>query len=75
MIYDKLVTKEDAATICLHGKRVPRNVNTMDASELLAEHLFDWKSNNAQKMNEYTLESEIWPPLKQKLEEATGVLI
>jgi hypothetical protein len=75
MIYDKLVTKEDAATICLHGKRVPRNVNTMDASELLAEHLFDWKTNNTKMINEFTLESEAWPPIRQKFEEAMGVLI
>ena len=41
-MFDKLANKEDTATICLYGKRVPNNTVTMSPSEILAEHLFDW---------------------------------
>lgn len=41
-MFDKLANKEDTATICLYGKRVPNNTVTMTPSEILAEHLFDW---------------------------------
>ena len=39
MMFDKLGNKEDAATICLHGKRVPRDVKVLGADEVLAEHV------------------------------------
>jgi SNF2 family DNA or RNA helicase len=39
MMFDKLGSKEDAATICLHGKRVPRDVKVLGADEVLAEHV------------------------------------
>ena len=34
--YDVMATKDDAATICLRGKRVPRNYKPVDPSEILA---------------------------------------
>ena len=70
MIYDKLVTKEDAATIVLHGKRVPRSTKTMEPGELLAEHLFDWKEQSG-LTSEYELETKYWPEIKAKLKEST----
>lgn len=42
MMFDKVGTKEDAATICLHGKRVPREVKTTDPMDVLAEHVTGW---------------------------------
>jgi superfamily II DNA or RNA helicase len=39
LMFDKLGSKEDAATICLHGKRVPREIKTMSEDELLAQHV------------------------------------
>jgi SNF2 family DNA or RNA helicase len=39
MMFDRLGTKEDAATICLYGKRVPRDIKTVDDNELLAQHV------------------------------------
>ncbi|MBL18532.1 MAG: hypothetical protein CMC82_01710 [Flavobacteriaceae bacterium] len=44
LMFDKVGTKEDAATICLHGKRVPRDVKLTDAMEVLAEHVTGWNS-------------------------------
>ena len=38
-MFDKLGSKEDAATICLHGKRVPREIKTLSEDELLAQHV------------------------------------
>lgn len=72
MVYDKLVRKEDAAMIVMHGKRVPRNTKTMEPSELLAEHLFDWKDHGG-LVAEYDLEREYWPILRNKLLELQGV--
>ena len=42
LMFDKIGTKEDAATICLHGKRVPRDVKVTDAMEVLAQHVTGW---------------------------------
>ena len=39
LMFDKLGSKEDAATICLHGKRVPREVKVLGSDEVLAEHV------------------------------------
>ncbi len=39
LMFDKLGSKEDAATICLHGKRVPRDIKTMSSDEILAQHV------------------------------------
>lgn len=41
-MFDKLANKEDTATICLYGKRVPNNTVSMTPGEILAEHMFDW---------------------------------
>ena len=74
MVYDKLVRKEDAAMTVMHGKRVPRHTKTMEPSELLAEHLFDWKDHGG-LVGEYDLEKQYWPILKQKLSECKAVCL
>jgi hypothetical protein len=72
LVYDKLVRKEDAAMTVMHGKRVPRKTKTMEPSELLAEHLFDWKDHGG-LLAEYDLEEKYWPILKNKLIDCRGV--
>jgi arylsulfatase A len=58
---NKLGTKEDAATICLHGKRVPRDVNMVDAQEILAEHITGWESLD-KGIEVYEADNEaMWP--------------
>lgn len=74
MVYDKLVRKEDAAMTVMHQKRVPRHTKTMEPSELLAEHLFDWKDHGG-LVGEYDLEKQYWPILKQKLSECKAVCL
>ena len=65
MIYDRLITKEDTATICLRGERRPRNVKEVSEDDLIAEHLFEWKSSGA-KVSEYQLERSVWPEMRDR---------
>lgn len=43
-MFDRVATKEDAARICLHGKRLPRDYKPMDAGEVMAEHFAHWET-------------------------------
>lgn len=36
-MFDVVATKQDAATICLHGQRIPRDFKPVDMQEILAE--------------------------------------
>lgn len=67
-MYDKLGSKEDTAKICLHGQRVPRNTVPMDASEIFADHLGIFNSDNNESVSEYMCE-EMWPDLREKFQE------
>jgi SNF2 family DNA or RNA helicase len=44
-IFDRVATKQDAATLCLHGKRVDRDYKQMEASEILADHIINFDEN------------------------------
>lgn len=46
-MFDRVATKEDAARICLHGKRLPRDYKPMDSGEVLAEHLAHWETDES----------------------------
>lgn len=48
-IFDKVATKRDAATLCLHGERVDRDYKQMDASEVLAEHIINFNKDGASR--------------------------
>lgn len=37
IMFDKVATKGDSATICLHGQRVPRDFKPVDMSEIMAD--------------------------------------
>jgi len=72
-MFDKLANKEDAAIICLRGERVPRDVVTMTAQEILAEHITGWEeATHAIEPAEMATE-ETWPSLQKKL--ATSLLM
>lgn len=43
-MFDRVATKEDAARICLHGKRLPRDYKPMDAGDVMAEHFAHWET-------------------------------
>ena len=44
-IFDRVATKQDAATLCLHGQRVERDYKQMEASEVLADHIINFEDN------------------------------
>lgn len=64
VMYDTTCTKDDAATICLKGKRVPRNFIPVDASEILVNAIEKFDISGA------TPESECeqkWPQLRDAI--------
>ena len=66
-MFDKLANKEDAAVICLRGERVPRDVVTMTAQEILAEHIEGWDKTSA-RMEPVESETEAsWEEMQDKL--------
>ena len=75
-MFDKLANKEDTATICLDGKRVPNGTVSMTPQEILAEHLFDW--DNMQDPNATISEEECeeqWEELRKKIKNTQMELV
>jgi SNF2 family DNA or RNA helicase len=66
LLFDRVAVKQDAATLCLHGKRVPRDFTTMDASEVLAEHIVNYSAKDGEVLSESECETQ-WQVLKQQL--------
>lgn len=66
LMFDKLANKEDAATVCLRGERVERDVTSVDTNELLAEHIADFKDIDRGEPWEVTTE-EAWMEMQNKL--------
>ena len=64
LLFDRVATKQDAATICLRGMRVPRDFMPVDAAEVLAEHVVDYEQ--ADTRNELHCET-LWPELRTQL--------
>ena len=61
VIFDVVATKQDAATICLQGKRVPRTFKPVDMGEVLAEALDEFKDMRS----EDEIKCELaWPKLR-----------
>ena len=69
MMFDKLGSKEDAATICLHGKRVPREIKTMSTDEVLATHVTGYEASSAEDGESY-IEKQ-WEKLLPRYHELT----
>ena len=67
-IFDRVSTKQDAATLCLHGKRIDKDYKQMDASEVLAEHIISF-TNNGRAKPESQCELE-WDKLSTAIKEA-----
>lgn len=67
IMFDTVATKDDAATICLKGQRVPRTFKPVDGSEILAsaiEH-FDLSGSTPESECE-----EQWPKLRKRIADA-----
>ena len=65
LLFDRVAMKQDAATICLQGRRVPREFMPVDASEVLAEHIVDYQDSKDAKSEEDC--ESIWPTLRSQL--------
>lgn len=65
LMFDKLANKEDAATICLRGERVDRDVVSIDTNELLAEHIENWDNKDRGEPWEAETE-EAWIEMQNK---------
>ena len=70
-MYDNCALKQDAATICLHGKRIPRDYVPVDMGAVLASHMDDIESKSL--TNQTTDETELeedWPALLERIKQA-----
>lgn len=64
VMFDTVATKEDAATICLLGQRMPRDFKPVDFDEILADSVTQFQYDN--QPTEQELESQ-WPKLRDKI--------
>jgi hypothetical protein len=72
-MFDIVATKKDAATICLHGERVPRDFHPVTLEEILASHLNQATQRPmTNSRDEAECESD-WPRLRTRLEGSTVV--
>lgn len=70
LLFDRVALKQDAATICLHGQRVPRDFRTVDPSEILAEHIVHLQDAGPDGALTTLAESQCedqWPALRTRL--------
>lgn len=66
-MFDVVATKDDAATICLRGQRVPRDFKPVDAGEVLATAIERFDLSGATP----ELECEAaWPRLRESIRQA-----
>jgi hypothetical protein len=66
LLFDRVAVKQDAATLCLHGTRVPRDFKTLDSSEVLAEHIVNYNAGDGEILSESECELQ-WHELRQQL--------
>lgn len=66
--YDVVATKDDAATICLQGRRVPRDFKPVDASEILADAILKFTDKDA--VEESACESR-WKDIRDSIAATT----
>jgi hypothetical protein len=67
VMFDVVATKDDAATICLKGRRVPREYKPVDGSEVLAKAIDCFDVTGSKPERECEME---WPKLRQGIKDA-----
>lgn len=75
LMFDKLCSKQDAATIALHGEKVDNEVITVDKQSILGEHMLQWQTLRGQIDLSEESEAELlakWPKLLDKLKTITA---
>jgi hypothetical protein len=66
-MFETVSVKQDAATICLHGQRVPREFKPVDSGEVLAKAITDYRDIG---VSEAKCEEQ-WPKLRTALRALT----
>ena len=74
LLFDRVAVKQDSATLCLQGRRVPRDFKTLDASEVLAEHMVNYRAEDGGILLETECESQ-WPALRKQIIMASGGVV
>lgn len=64
LMFDKVARKGDAATLCLHGRRVSREFVPLQAADVLSDHLSAYAAGSTQ--DEAACE-KAWPELREWL--------
>jgi SNF2 family DNA or RNA helicase len=72
LLFEKVGTKEDAATICMKAEHSNSDVKPVDPSELLAEHFENFTSSSQDVMDEQECERQ-WPELMAQLREGCTI--
>lgn len=72
LLFDRVALKQDAATLCLMGRRIPRDFKTMDAAEILAEHIFEFDDTKVKTVHE-TESERGWPDVRRRLSMARNM--
>jgi hypothetical protein len=58
-MYDRLGQKEDSASICLHGERIPHDYRSETTDELIANHYRVFHSEDSDTTDEEELDVKI----------------
>lgn len=61
LVFEKVCTKQDSATICLKGEFVEHDINLMSPEEIMADHVTNF-NRNSENIREEICENE-WPAL------------
>jgi hypothetical protein len=69
IMYDVVAVKDDAATICLKGQRVPREFKPVDGSEILAMSIDRFDITGATPERQCEVQ---WPKLCAAIRTASG---
>jgi predicted RNA methylase len=67
IMFDTVALKDDAATICLKGQRVPRTFKPVDGSELLASAIEHFDLSGSTPESECEAQ---WPKLRKRIADA-----
>tara|TARA_R100000049_G_C1937724_1_gene81642 strand:+ start:104 stop:859 length:756 start_codon:yes stop_codon:yes gene_type:complete len=65
VMFDRVANKADAATLCLRGERVVNKGTVLDASEVIGNHIINYR-DDGQTLSEEECEKQ-WPTLMQRL--------
>ena len=66
LMFDRVASKEDAATLCLYGRREEHAGVYEDASSITAEHIINYQRSGGVTISETQCEKD-WETLKERL--------